>query len=153
MLRRIPLALPLEPLLERLAHLRSAGAQVLVLAGGDPLFFGIGATMARQLGPEAVRILPATSSLQAACARLTLPWHRVICLSLHGRQDLAPLNAAAGRGAPLCILTDARMTPDVIARHLLDRGVPVVGSQTARDKSGGQKGKSPDLQLRSQSMC
>ncbi|MDE6734898.1 MAG: precorrin-6y C5,15-methyltransferase (decarboxylating) subunit CbiE [Desulfovibrio sp.] len=123
MLRRIPLTLPLEPLLERLANLRSAGAQVLVLSGGDPLFFGIGATMARQLGAEAVRVVPAASSLQAACARLALPWHKVICLSLHGREDLAPLNAAAGRGAPLCILTDARMTPDVIARHLLDRGV------------------------------
>lgn len=123
MLRRIPLTLPLEPLLERLAQLRSAGAQVLVLSGGDPLFFGIGATLARQLGPEAVRIVPAASSLQAACARLALPWHRVICLSLHGRDDLTPLNAAAGRGAPLCVLTDARMTPDVIARHLLDRGV------------------------------
>ena len=123
MVRRIPLTLPLPPLLERLAHLRSAGAQVVVLSGGDPLFFGIGATMARQLGADAVRILPAASSLQAACARLALPWHRVIPLSLHGREDLAPLNAAAGKGAPLCILTDARMTPDVIARHLLDRGV------------------------------
>ncbi|MBD5416618.1 MAG: precorrin-6y C5,15-methyltransferase (decarboxylating) subunit CbiE [Desulfovibrio sp.] len=123
MLRRIPLTLPLEPLLQRLANLRSAGAQVLVLSGGDPLFFGIGATMTRQLGAEAVRVVPAASSLQAACARLALPWHKVICLSLHGRDDLAPLNAAAGRGAPLCILTDARMTPDVIARHLLDRGV------------------------------
>lgn len=122
-LRRIPLTLPLEPLLDRLAHLRAAGAQVLVLSGGDPLFFGIGATMARQLGADAVRIVPAASSLQAACARLALPWHRVICLSLHGREDLGPLNAAAARGAPLCILTDARMTPDVIARHLLDRGV------------------------------
>lgn len=123
MVRRIPLSLPLPPLLERLGHLRSAGAQVVVLCGGDPLFFGIGATLARQLGADAVRIHPAASSLQAACARLALPWHRVICLSLHGREDLAPLNAAAMRGAPVCILTDARMTPDLVARHLLDRGV------------------------------
>lgn len=123
MLRRIPLTLPLEPLLERLTHLRSAGAQVVVLSGGDPLFFGIGATMARQLGAEAVRIVPAPSSLQAACGRLALPWHRVVCLSLHGREDLAPLNAAAGKGAPVCVLTDTRMTPDLVARHLLDRGV------------------------------
>lgn len=123
MVRLIPLTLPLAPLLERLAHLRSAGAQVVVLVGGDPLFFGIGATLVRQLGVEAVRILPAVSSLQAACARLGLAWHRVIPLSLHGREDLGPLNAAAGRGAPLCILTDARMTPDLVARHLLDRGV------------------------------
>ena len=32
-------------------------------------------------------------------------------------------------------------------------GQMMLGSQTARDKLGGQKGKSPDLQLRSQSAC
>lgn len=121
--RVLPLTAPLEPVLSRLSQLRAAGERVLVLADGDPLFFGIGATLARQLGPETVRLLPAVSSLQQACARLALPWHKVICLSLHGRDDLGPLNRAAGRDAPLCILTDARMTPDVLARHLLDRGV------------------------------
>ena len=45
---------------------------------------------------EAVRLLPAVSSLQQACARLALPWHKVICLSLHGRDDLGPRIAAAG---------------------------------------------------------
>lgn len=122
-LRRIPLSLPLAPLLENLARLRETGAQIVVLTGGDPLFFGIGESLSRQLGADSVRIIPAASSLQAACARLALPWAGVACVSLHGRTDLAPLNAAIGRGAPLCILTDARMTPDVIARHLLDRGV------------------------------
>jgi precorrin-6Y C5,15-methyltransferase (decarboxylating) len=34
-----------------------------------------------------------------------------------------PLNAAVGRGAPLCVLTDGNTRPDVLARHLLDRGV------------------------------
>ena len=32
-------------------------------------------------------------------------------------------------------------------------GMAEDGSQAARDKSGGQKGKSPDPRLRSQSMC
>lgn len=119
----LPLSAPLEPLLTRLSHLRAAGKRVLVLADGDPLLFGIGATLVRRLGAEAVRLRPAVSSLQQACARLGLPWHRVICLSLHGRDDLRPLNVACGKNAPLCILTDARMSPDVLARHLLDRGV------------------------------
>ncbi|MSS27415.1 precorrin-6y C5,15-methyltransferase (decarboxylating) subunit CbiE [Desulfovibrio sp. PG-178-WT-4] len=121
--RPLPLTLPLEPLLSRLSQMRAAGERVLLLADGDPLFFGIGATLVRQLGAEAVRLIPAVSSLQQACARLALPWHKVVCLSLHGRDDLGPLNAASSKGAPLCILTDARMTPDVLARHLLDRGV------------------------------
>lgn len=121
--RLLPLSTPLEPLLTRLSQLRAAGERVLVLADGDPLLFGIGATLVRRLGSTAVRLLPAVSSLQQACARLSLPWHKVICLSLHGRDDLRPLNVACGKNAPLCILTDARMSPDVLARHLLDRGV------------------------------
>lgn len=121
--RLLPLTLPLEPLLTRLSQLRATGKRVLVLADGDPLLFGIGATLARRLGPDSLLLLPAVSSLQQACARLALPWHRVVCLSLHGRDDLAPLNAAAGKDVPLCVLTDARMPPDVLARHLLDRGV------------------------------
>ena len=121
--RLLPLTTPLEPLLTRLSQLRAAGERVLVLADGDPLLFGIGATLVRRMGPDAVRLLPAVSSLQQACARLSLPWHKVICLSLHGRDDLRPLNVACGKNAPLCILTDARMSPDVLARHLLDRGV------------------------------
>lgn len=121
--RLLPLTTPLEPLLTRLSQLRAAGERVLVLADGDPLLFGIGATLVRRMGADAVRLLPAVSSLQQACARLSLPWHKVICLSLHGRDDLRPLNVACGKNAPLCILTDARMSPDVLARHLLDRGV------------------------------
>ncbi len=121
--RLLPLSTPLEPVLTRLSQLRAAGERVLVLADGDPLLFGIGATLVRRLGPTSVRLLPAVSSLQQACARLSLPWHKVICLSLHGRNDLRPLNVACGKNAPLCILTDVRMSPDVLARHLLDRGV------------------------------
>lgn len=121
--RQLPLTAPLEPVLARISHLRAGGKKVVVLADGDPLFYGIGTTLLRQLGPEAVRILPGVSSLQQACARLGLPWHDVICLSLHGRDDLTPLHAAIHRQRPISLLTDARMTPDLLARHLLDRGV------------------------------
>ncbi|MDY0260431.1 MAG: precorrin-6y C5,15-methyltransferase (decarboxylating) subunit CbiE [Desulfovibrio sp.] len=121
--RLLPLSTPLQPVLTRLSQMRASGERVVMLADGDPLLFGIGATLVRLLGQDAVRLLPAVSSLQQACARLALPWHRVICLSLHGRDDLGPLNAAVSKNAPLCVLTDARMTPDFLTRHLLDRGV------------------------------
>lgn len=121
--RLLPLSTPLQPVLTRLSQMRAAGERVVMLADGDPLLFGIGATLVRLLGQDAVRLLPAVSSLQQACARLALPWHKVICLSLHGRDDLGPLNAAVGKNAPLCVLTDERMTPDFLTRHLLDRGV------------------------------
>jgi precorrin-6Y C5,15-methyltransferase (decarboxylating) len=117
------LSAPLEPVYARIAEAHAAGLRVLVLADGDPLFFGIGASLARRMGRGAVHIIPALSSLQLACARLGLPWHDVVCLSLHGRDNFGPLNAAVGRGAPLCVLTDGDIRPDAVARHLLDRGV------------------------------
>ena len=66
--RLLPLTPPLDPLLSRLSQMRATGERVLLLADGDPLFFGIGATLVRQLGAEAVRLIPAVSSLQQACA-------------------------------------------------------------------------------------
>jgi precorrin-6Y C5,15-methyltransferase (decarboxylating) len=117
------LSAPLEPVCARIAEAHAAGLRVLVLADGDPLFFGIGASLARRMGRGAVRVIPALSSLQLACARLGLPWHDVVCLSLHGRDNFGPLNASVGRGVPLCVLTDGDIRPDAVARHMLDRGV------------------------------
>lgn len=120
--RLLPLTPPLEPLFDCLANLRAEGMRVAVLANGDPLFFDIGASLAHRLGPDAIRIQPAISSLQAACARLSLPWHNVYTISLHGRDDLLPLYAAISRDQPVCILTGGNTGPDVLARLLLDHG-------------------------------
>lgn len=120
--RAQPLRMPLSAFYSELATLRQQHKKIAVLADGDPLFFGIGASLVRELGKDAVRVLPAVTSLQAACARLNLAWHDVRCLSLHGRDDWQPLFAAVGTGRPLCVLTDARATPPRIARELVERG-------------------------------
>ena len=121
--RAQPLRMPLAAFYSELATLRQQHKKIAVLADGDPLFFGIGASLVRELGKDAVRVLPAITSLQAACARLNLAWHDVRCLSLHGRDNWQPLFAAVGTGKPLCVLTDARATPARIAKELVDRGV------------------------------
>jgi len=120
---KVPLRSPLQNAVELLLERRRNGARVTVLADGDPLFFGIGATLARRLSPEVLRILPGLSSLQEACARACLPWHDVRCVSLHGRGKYTELSVAALSGKPICLLTDDAATPDAIARFLLDRGV------------------------------
>ncbi len=120
--RAQPLRLPLASLFAEIDALRREGKKLAILADGDPLFFGIGATLAREMGRDAISVLPAVTSLQAACARLKLAWHDMICLSLHGRNNWQPLFAAVGKGRPLCVLTDARATPARIARELTERG-------------------------------
>lgn len=119
----LPLQSPLNEALDRIEVCYRAGLRVLVLADGDPLFYGIGATLARRMGPASLHILPGPSSLQEACARLGLPWHTVRAVSLHGRDDWRSLNSAVCAGRPVCVLTDAASTPNILARHLLDRGV------------------------------
>ena len=80
--RRVPLPSPLLPGLPELiaAH---AGAALVVLASGDPMFYGIGSTLVRVLG--AVAVLPHPSSVSVAAARLGWPLDDVDVVSLVGR--------------------------------------------------------------------
>ena len=64
--------------------------RAVVLASGDPLWFGIGRILIERLGRERLRFHPGPSSLQLAFARLGRPWQDAQWLSLHGR-DPAPL--------------------------------------------------------------
>jgi precorrin-6Y C5,15-methyltransferase (decarboxylating) len=92
---------PLAPALERL---RAAGQRpVVVLASGDPGFFGI----VRRLRSEGFDpdVLPAASSVAVAFARLGRSWDQAVVVTAHGR-DLRPaLNAC--RAQPLvAVLTE-----------------------------------------------
>jgi precorrin-6Y C5,15-methyltransferase (decarboxylating) len=95
-----------EMLLPRLRQALADGQPAVVLASGDPLWFGIGRLLLQELGREAVRFHPAPSSLQLAFARLGRPWQDASWVSLHGREP-APLAAALqNRPAALAVLTD-----------------------------------------------
>lgn len=121
--RLLQLTPPLEPLYESIFSLQSQGLKVVVLADGDPLFYGIGASLSKRVKPEGLKIRPAVSALQAACSRICLPCSNVKTVSLHGREDIAPLFTAVATALPICILTGGTATPATIARLLLDRGV------------------------------
>jgi precorrin-6Y C5,15-methyltransferase (decarboxylating) len=82
--RRIPLPSPLLPGLSELvaAH---AGSALVVLASGDPMFYGIGSTLVGILGAARVTVLPHVSSVSLAAARLGWPLDDVDVVSLVGR--------------------------------------------------------------------
>ncbi len=82
--RRVPLPSPLLPGLPGLIA-DHAPAGLAVLASGDPMFYGIGATLARLLGPDRLRVLPHPSSVSLAAARLGWPLDDVDVVSLVGR--------------------------------------------------------------------
>jgi precorrin-6Y C5,15-methyltransferase (decarboxylating) len=95
--------------------------RVVVLASGDPNFYGIGPLVIKILGVENVVIHPNLTTVQAAAARLKMPWHEARVVSLHGRGWEA-LEAALDEPGPLFIYTDPVHTPGAIAQRLLDRG-------------------------------
>jgi precorrin-6Y C5,15-methyltransferase (decarboxylating) len=118
---RCTLKPPLDEALASAESLRRSGMKVVVLADGDPGFFGIGARMVREFGPENVVLHPNVSVLQAAAARLRLPWEGVRTVSLHGRSDLGPFFGALRRSRFVGVYTDRERSPDRIAGLLLDR--------------------------------
>ena len=80
--------------------------RAVVLASGDPLWFGIGRTLVERLGADRLRFQPAPSSLQLAFSRLGRPWQDAQWLSLHGRDPLALAQHLQQRPRALAVLTD-----------------------------------------------
>ena len=78
----------------------------VVLASGDPLWFGIGRILIQGLGAERLRFHPAPSSLQLAFARLARPWQNASWISLHGREPEALATRLQQRPQALAVLTD-----------------------------------------------
>ncbi|MEO8757554.1 MAG: precorrin-6y C5,15-methyltransferase (decarboxylating) subunit CbiE [Devosia sp.] len=97
------------------------GTPTIVLASGDPMWFGIGATLAKHLAPAEYRIHPAPSSFQFAAARMRWPLQHVTTLSVHGRPaELIHPHITPGNRI-LALTSDATTAPHV-AKLLVDRG-------------------------------
>ncbi len=92
---------------------------IVVLASGDPLFFGIGARLVEAFGPDRVRIHPNVSSVAAAFARIQEPWGGVRVLSLHGRKNEGELFRALAQEDRVALLTDPERNPAWLARLVL----------------------------------
>jgi len=110
-----PKPFSLAPVLER------RGQPLCVLASGDPMFHGVGASLARALPGEALTVFPAPSSVSLAAARLgwSLPETQVV--SLVARPP-ALLNRHLYNGARLLVLSNDGHTPSVVGALLCAAG-------------------------------
>ncbi|OPG15486.1 precorrin-6y C5,15-methyltransferase (decarboxylating) subunit CbiE [Ferroacidibacillus organovorans] len=90
---------------------------VVVLASGDPLFFGIGATLVRKWGRNAIEVIPHMSSIQLAFARAGESWQNAEIVSLHGK-SIQGLAQRLHGVAIVALLTDDENTPSAIAMYL-----------------------------------
>jgi precorrin-6B C5,15-methyltransferase / cobalt-precorrin-6B C5,C15-methyltransferase len=103
---------------------RRRGRRLCVLASGDPMDYGIGVTLARQIDPAEMTVIPAPGAFALACARLGWARAGVETVTLHGR-PAALLNACIQPDARLLILSENGTTPAVVAALLRGRGYGV----------------------------
>jgi len=96
--------------------------RMVVLASGDPNFYGIASYLTAKLGRNVVDIIPNVSAMQLAFARIRESWEDAVFVSVHSRPiediiETVRLNHKVG------IFTDDEHTPAAIARVLLEHGV------------------------------
>ena len=110
-----PSPFSLAPILER------QGEAVCVLASGDPMLFGVGASLARQVPAEQMLTLSAPSSASLAAARMGWALQDCVLLSVVAR-PLAALNAQLANGVRLLVLSNDGGSPAAIAALLREGG-------------------------------
>ena len=110
---------PIGPLVDELAN--GAAEGTCVLASGDPMLHGIGATLARRLGPGRLVVHPHPAAFAIACGRLGWPAAEVELVSAVGRplEELVRLLQPRRR---IVVYVSGADGPASVARLLCARG-------------------------------
>lgn len=129
----------LGPLAPAIAALSEHEGPSVVLASGDPGFFGILRALSDGgLEPPCGGVIPATSSVAAAFSRVGLPWDDALVVSMHGTGDGRDLRRAANvcrARQKVALLTGPRSGAMELARELI--GAEVSNSEGRTDEGAG----------------
>ncbi|GAA3556079.1 precorrin-6y C5,15-methyltransferase (decarboxylating) subunit CbiE [Streptomyces osmaniensis] len=120
----------LAPALDTIAEYVEKDRRVVVLASGDPGFFGIVRALVERFGPERLQVRPGVSSVAAAFARIGLPWDDAVVVSAHGRELRTAVNVCRAR-PKVAVLTGPGSGPAELGAELArkaDARVLVVAS-------------------------
>ncbi|WP_460109235.1 precorrin-6y C5,15-methyltransferase (decarboxylating) subunit CbiE [Streptomyces sp. YKOK-J1] len=118
---------PLAPALDAIGQYADQGLPVVVLASGDPGFFGIVRVLAERFGAGRLDVRPGVSSVATAFARLGLPWDDAVVVSAHGRDLRTAVNTC--RAHPkVAVLTGPGAGPAELGAALGGNRLLVVAS-------------------------
>jgi precorrin-6y C5,15-methyltransferase (decarboxylating) CbiE subunit len=123
---------PLAPALDVIERHLDKGSRVVVLASGDPGFFGIVRVLAERFGAGALDVRPGVSSVAAAFARVGVPWDDAVVVSAHGRDLRTAVNVCRAR-PKVAVLTGPGAGPAELGAALGGAGE---GSRAAAAPSG-----------------
>lgn len=97
--------------------------QIVVLASGDPLFHGIGSTLARCIPLKHLAIHPNITSIAAAFSAVGIPWHDAKLISLHSKGGNAFDFRSLSTTPKAAFLTSPTHGPGYIADQLVSWGI------------------------------
>jgi precorrin-6Y C5,15-methyltransferase (decarboxylating) len=96
----------LTAIINQLKSLINQDEKIVILATGDPLFFGIGRLLIEHFSSHQLQFYPHLSCVQLAFNRLKIPFQDAQVISVHGR-DLSSLTSYLQKGVEkLAVLTD-----------------------------------------------
>lgn len=99
--------------------LAQRGRRVVLLASGDPFWFGAGTSVTRHLQAHEWHALPAASTFGLAASRLGWALEQVTCLGLHAA-PLTRLRPHLCKGSKLLILLRDGAAVSALAKYLVD---------------------------------
>ncbi|MFF4020427.1 precorrin-6y C5,15-methyltransferase (decarboxylating) subunit CbiE [Streptomyces sp. NPDC001843] len=128
---------PLAPALDAIGEYVGKDRRVVVLASGDPGFFGIVRALAERFGSERLDVRPGVSSVATAFARLGLTWDDAVVVSAHGRDPRTAVHVC--RAHPkVAVLTGPGAGPAelgaALARSAPDRVLVVASALGSADE-------------------
>ncbi|WP_433888687.1 precorrin-6y C5,15-methyltransferase (decarboxylating) subunit CbiE [Streptomyces sp. CA-111067] len=133
--RRLVLG-PLGPALDVIEeYAAEPGARIVVLASGDPGFFGIVRVLAARFGAAALDVRPSAPSVAVAFARAGLSWDDAVVVSAHGRELRTAVNVCRAH-RKTAVLTGPGAGPAELGAALARTGVErdlVVGTALGTD--------------------
>ena len=113
----------LGPDLDRLAsELESAPPGSVVLASGDPLFYGTARFLCERLGKETFEVIPHVSSMQLAFARVKENWDEAYLTNV-ANQPLDRIVEKIRTAEKVGLFTSQEVPPSRIAELLLSKGI------------------------------
>lgn len=107
---------------EAVETLRAAPSGAVVLASGDPLFYGVARYLCQKLGKERFEVVPHVSSMQLAFARVKESWEEAYLTNLANH----PLEAVLEKirvADKVGLFTSEDCTPAGLSRALLERRI------------------------------
>ncbi len=100
----------------------SGHRRTVVLAGGDPLFYGVARYLCEKLGSDRFEVWPHVSTMQLAFARIKESWEEAYLTNL-ATHSLDSVLDRVRTAETVGIFTSDEETPPIVARQLLARGI------------------------------